>query len=94
MCANTNYRLTMDGLLNDPLTQMLMRSDGVSHEEHADLWERTRETAIARFALQTQVGLVTPPVNHAGRSQDHGRCGPPRDSGRIFDTLAGACSQG
>ena len=52
MCANTNYGLTMDGLLNDPLTQLMMRSDGVTHEEHADLWERTRETAIARFAEQ------------------------------------------
>jgi hypothetical protein len=53
MCDNTNYGLTMDGLLNDPLTQMMMRSDGVSHEEHADLWERTRETVSARFAIQT-----------------------------------------
>jgi hypothetical protein len=52
MCANLNDGLTMDGLLNDPLTQMMMRSDGVTHEQHTDLWERARETAVARFALQ------------------------------------------
>ena len=53
MCATPHYGLTMDGLLNDPLTQMMMRSDGVSREAHADLWERIRETVIARFAMRT-----------------------------------------
>ena len=53
MCTNSEYGLTMTGLLSDPLIQMMMRSDGVSQREHADLWERTRETAVARFALQT-----------------------------------------
>lgn len=45
----------MDGLLNDPLTQLLMRSDGVSHEEHAELWERARACTIAQFAMPTLV---------------------------------------
>jgi hypothetical protein len=51
MCANHDCELTMNGLLNDPLIQMMMRSDGVSHQEHAELWERTRDTVVARFAL-------------------------------------------
>jgi hypothetical protein len=54
MCANAEYGLTMAGLLSDPLIQMMMRSDGVDQQAHADLWERTREAAIARFAMQTQ----------------------------------------
>ena len=56
MCMNTDYGLTMDGLLNDPLTQLLMRRDGISHEAHADLWERTREAVVARFAPQPTWG--------------------------------------
>ena len=52
MCTNANVGLTVAGLLNDPLTHLLMRSDGVSHEDHADLWERTREAAIARDAME------------------------------------------
>ena len=52
MCINAECGLTMAGLLSDPLIQMMMRSDGVSQQEHADLWERTREAAIARYAMQ------------------------------------------
>ena len=51
MCTQADDGLTMAGLLNDPLTHLLMRSDGVSHEDHADLWERTREATIARNAM-------------------------------------------
>jgi hypothetical protein len=52
MCVNTDYGLTMDGLLSDPLIQMMMRSDGVTHQAHAELWERAREATGAQFALQ------------------------------------------
>ncbi|MEI7712088.1 MAG: hypothetical protein WCI94_11680 [Rhodospirillales bacterium] len=52
MCTNTDYGLTMDGLLSDPLIQMMMRSDGVTHQAHADLWERAREATVAQFAMQ------------------------------------------
>ncbi len=54
MCANAEYGLTMAGLLSDPLIQLMMRSDGVDHRDHADLWERTRETVIARFAMEAR----------------------------------------
>jgi hypothetical protein len=52
MCGNGDYGLTMADLLQDPLTQLLMRSDGVTAEAHADLWERIREALAARFAMQ------------------------------------------
>ena len=52
MCANTDYGLTIDGLLNDPLIQMVMRSDGVTQQAHADLWERAREATVAEWALR------------------------------------------
>lgn len=52
MCTNAECGLTMAGLMSDPLIQMMNRSDGVTQEEHADLWERTRETLVARGALQ------------------------------------------
>jgi hypothetical protein len=52
MCGNAEYGLTMAGLLDDPLTQLLMRSDGVTAEAHADLWERVHEIVTARFAMQ------------------------------------------
>ncbi len=52
MCTNTECGLTMAGLLDDPLIRLMNRSDGVTDQAHADLWEHTRETLIARFAMQ------------------------------------------
>ena len=52
MCANAECGLTMAGLLSDPLIQAMMRSDGVTHQAHADLWERAREAVVARIAEQ------------------------------------------
>lgn len=49
MCDKTDCALTMAGLLDDPMTQMLMRSDGVSRQAHAALWERIRDAVAARF---------------------------------------------
>ncbi len=48
MCMNAEYGLTMAGLLDDPLIRLMNSSDGISDRAHADLWERTRETVIAR----------------------------------------------
>lgn len=51
MCTNAECGLTMAGLLGDPLIQLMMRSDGVTKEVHADLWQRTHDVLTARYAL-------------------------------------------
>ena len=53
MCMNGKYGLTMDAMLGDPLIQLMMRSDGVSQQEHAELLHRVRDTLIARHGVAT-----------------------------------------
>jgi hypothetical protein len=45
--------LTLTGLLQDPLTKLVMRSDGVSERDFSELLLRVQDTLIAR-ATQSQ----------------------------------------
>ena len=48
MCTTTISTLTMASLLQDPLIQMVMRSDNVSQEDHSELLHRVKDSLIAR----------------------------------------------
>ncbi len=51
MCTKTITTLTMASLLQDPLIQLVMRSDNVSESDHSALLHRVKETLIARASL-------------------------------------------
>jgi hypothetical protein len=51
MCTTTISTLTLAGLLQDPLIQMVMRSDKVSESDHSALLYRVQESLIARASL-------------------------------------------
>jgi len=40
MCMTATETLTLAGLLADPLTRLVMHSDGVSEQDFAELWLR------------------------------------------------------
>ena len=48
MCTTTISTLTLASLLQDPLIQMVMRSDNVSESDHSELLHRVKESLIAR----------------------------------------------
>jgi hypothetical protein len=48
MCTTTSSTLTLAALLQDPLIQMVMRSDKVSQSDHSALLHRVKDTLIAR----------------------------------------------
>jgi hypothetical protein len=48
MCTTTISTLTLATLLDDPLIQMVMRSDNVSETDHSDLLHRVKESLVAR----------------------------------------------
>ena len=48
MCTTTFGTLTLAAMLQDPLIQAMMRSDGVSEREHADLLFRVKDTLAER----------------------------------------------
>lgn len=48
MCTTTISTLTLAGLLQDPLIQMVMRSDKVSESDHSELLHRVKDSLIAR----------------------------------------------
>jgi hypothetical protein len=50
MCTTTIRTLTLATLLQDPLIQMVMRSDNVSHEDHSELLYRVKDSLTARVA--------------------------------------------
>lgn len=52
MCTTTISTLTLAGLLQDPLIQMVMRSDKVSELDYSELLHRVKDTLIAREATQ------------------------------------------
>jgi hypothetical protein len=56
MCMMTMSTLTLTGLLQDPLTKLVMRSDGVSDKDFSDLLLRVQDTLIARAALLQAAG--------------------------------------
>lgn len=43
MCMTVIETLTLSGLLADPLTRMVMHSDGVSEQEFTELWQRIQD---------------------------------------------------
>ena len=51
MCTTTISTLTLAALLQDPLIQMVMRSDNVSDEDHSELLFRVKDSLVARAAL-------------------------------------------
>jgi hypothetical protein len=51
MCTTTISTLTLAGLLQDPLIQMMMRSDKVSESDHSELLHRVKDSLIARASL-------------------------------------------
>jgi hypothetical protein len=51
MCTTTISTLTLAGLLQDPLIQMVMRSDKVSESDHSELLHRVKDSLIARASL-------------------------------------------
>ena len=59
MCTTTISTLTLAGLLQDPLIQLVMRSDNVSEEDHSDLLFRVKDTLVAR-------GCALEPIVRAG----------------------------
>ena len=50
MCTTTISTLTLAALLQDPLIQMVMRSDNVSDEDHSELLFRVKDSLVARAA--------------------------------------------
>ena len=54
MCTTTIRTLTLASLLQDPLVQMVMRSDNVSQEDHSELLHRVKDSLIARSVMQSQ----------------------------------------
>ena len=55
MCTLRVEALSFPGLLEDPLIQLMMDSDGVSARELGELMEHMREVVVAR-------GEVLPPL--------------------------------
>jgi hypothetical protein len=52
MCTTTISTLTLASLLQDPLIQMVMRSDNVSVEDHSELLNRVKDSLIARSCAE------------------------------------------
>jgi hypothetical protein len=48
MCTTTISTLTLAGLLQDPLIQMVMRSDKVSESDYSAMLHRVQESLVAR----------------------------------------------
>jgi len=43
-----DHDLDIGSLLGDPLIGMVMQSDGISEQAHADLWARVRQWTMPR----------------------------------------------
>lgn len=52
MCTTTISTLTLAGLLQDPLVQMMMRSDKVSEADHSELLHRVKDSLNARLPAE------------------------------------------
>ncbi len=52
MCTTTISTLTLASLLQDPLVQMVMRSDNVSAEDHSELLNRVKDSLMARSSAE------------------------------------------
>lgn len=65
MCTTTISTLTLAALLQDPLIQLVMRSDNVSDADHSALLHRVKQTLAAREA-SSLVAPVSPVLEMAG----------------------------
>jgi hypothetical protein len=52
MCTTTVSILTLSKMLDDPLIQLVMRSDNVTQEDHSELLHRVAQTLSARAVMQ------------------------------------------
>ena len=52
MCTTTISTLTLANLLQDPLIQMVMRSDNVSQEDHSELLHRVADSLAERSYIK------------------------------------------
>lgn len=52
MCTTTISTLTLASLLQDPLVQMVMRSDNVSAEDHSELLNCVKDSLMARSSAE------------------------------------------
>jgi hypothetical protein len=59
MCTTTISTLTLAGLLQDPLIQMVMRSDKVSESDYSELLHRVKDSLIARASRPDPVLQAT-----------------------------------
>jgi hypothetical protein len=48
MCTATISTLTLTTMLQDPLIELVMRSDNVSEQDHSDLLYRVKELLLSR----------------------------------------------
>jgi hypothetical protein len=48
MCTTTISTLTLNTMLQDPLIQLVMRSDNVSEQDHSALLHRVQRSLLAR----------------------------------------------
>ncbi len=55
MCMTTFGTLTLACLLNDPLIRAVMRSDGVSEQDHAALLFRVKDSLADRADLAREL---------------------------------------
>jgi hypothetical protein len=53
MCTTTASTLTLATLLQDPLIQLVMRSDNVSESDHSALLYRVKDSLAARSSVPT-----------------------------------------
>ncbi len=51
MCTTTVSTLTLAKMLQDPLIQLVMRSDNVSPEDHSELLHRVAESLSSRASM-------------------------------------------
>lgn len=58
MCEIRFEALTLAALLDDPLTRLVMRSDGVTDEDFAGLWERVRDSVSVANPRQGEPALA------------------------------------
>jgi hypothetical protein len=57
MCAMADSTLTLATLLQDPLVQLMMRSDNVSEKDHSELLFRVRDTLRERMVVLAPAGI-------------------------------------
>lgn len=59
MCMTAIEPLTLAGLLADPLTRMVMHSDGVSEHDFVELWLRIQRIGLRAISEASPLDLQT-----------------------------------